>query len=174
MGSTTPRELQRYVSEIAAHGEDFRTRAPAMAVSRWWTFRGERVRGAGGRSIPGSCPFSTTRRNSPAFSDMRSATLPRGIRRRRTRQVGGQAGLIAPGIFVPAADRLATWARRRLGCCSSKYGRDDELQSDQLAVAVVAARMDPAAVPAFLSTLGRLDEAAGDRRGNTNRLSTHP
>jgi predicted Zn-dependent protease len=29
-------------------------------------------------------------------------------------------------------------------------------------------------VPAFLSTLGRLDEAAGDRRGIPNWLSTHP
>jgi predicted Zn-dependent protease len=29
-------------------------------------------------------------------------------------------------------------------------------------------------VPAFLSTLGRLDEAAGDRRGVPNWLSTHP
>jgi predicted Zn-dependent protease len=33
---------------------------------------------------------------------------------------------------------------------------------------------DPASVPAFLSTLGRLDEAAGDRRGVPNWLATHP
>ena len=55
-----------------------------------------------------------------------------------------------------------------------KYGRDDELQSDSLRALHLDARMDPAAIPGFLTTLGRLDEAQGDRRGVPNWMSTHP
>jgi predicted Zn-dependent protease len=56
-----------------------------------------------------------------------------------------------------------------------KYGRDDEVQADELGAKYESTLgWDPAGVPAFLSTLGRLDEAAGDRRGVPNWLSTHP
>ena len=64
---------------------------------------------------------------------------------------------------------------RRWAYCFLKYGRDDELQADELGARYEATNgWDPAGVPAFLSTLGRLDEAAGDRRGIPNWLSTHP
>ena len=62
-----------------------------------------------------------------------------------------------------------------LGVLFLKYGRDDESQADELGARYEASLgWDPASVPAFLSTLGRLDEAAGDRRGVPNWLSTHP
>ena len=92
-----------------------------------------------------------------------------------TRQVSGQVGLLALGIFVPQARPFGQLSGQALGVLFLRYGRDDELQADQLG-AGYEARLgwDPAAMPGFLSTLGRLDEAAGDRRGVPNWLSTHP
>src|SRR5688572_3113707 len=92
-----------------------------------------------------------------------------------TRQITGQVGLVALGIFVPAARPFGDVAGQALGVLFLKYGRDDELQADELGARYEAVNgWDPAGVPAFLSTLGRLDEAAGDRRGVPNWLSTHP
>jgi len=92
-----------------------------------------------------------------------------------TRQISGLVGLTALSIFVPAARPFGDLSTQALGVLFLKYGRDDELQSDELG-ARYESRLgwDPAAVPAFLSTLGRLDEAAGDRRGIPGWLSTHP
>jgi predicted Zn-dependent protease len=92
-----------------------------------------------------------------------------------TRQISGQVGLVALGIFVPAARPFGNLAGQALGVLFLRYGRDDELQADELGARYEATTgWDPAGVPAFLSTLGRLDEAAGDRRGVPNWLSTHP
>ena len=92
-----------------------------------------------------------------------------------TRQISGQVGLLALGIFVPAARPFGQLSGRALGVLFLRYGRDDELQADQLGARYESTLgWDPAGVPAFLSTLGRLDEAAGDRRGVPNWLSTHP
>ena len=92
-----------------------------------------------------------------------------------TRQVSGQAGLLALGIFVPAARPFGQLSGQALGVLFLRYGRGDELQADQLGARYESMLgWDPAGVPAFLSTLGRLDEAAGDRRGVPNWLSTHP
>jgi predicted Zn-dependent protease len=92
-----------------------------------------------------------------------------------TRSIGGQIGLTALGIFVPAARPFGDISAQALGVLFLKYGRDDELQSDSLGARYIATLgWDPAAIPGFLSTLGRLDEAQGDRRGVPNWLSTHP
>ena len=92
-----------------------------------------------------------------------------------TRSLGGQIGLTALGIFVPAARPFGQISETALGLLFLKHGRDDELQSDQLGARYsVAGGWDPAGVPGMLSTLGRLDEAAGDRKGVPNFLSTHP
>jgi predicted Zn-dependent protease len=92
-----------------------------------------------------------------------------------TRSLGGQIGLTALGIFVPAARPFGQISEQALGLLFLKYGREDELQSDQLGARYAAAGgWDPAGVPGMLSTLGRLDEAAGDRKGIPNFLSTHP
>jgi predicted Zn-dependent protease len=92
-----------------------------------------------------------------------------------TRQIGGTIGLTALGIFVPAARPFGDVAGAGLSVLFLKYGRDDERQSDSLGARYASTiGFDPAGVPAFLSTIGRLDEAAGDRKGVPNFLSTHP
>jgi predicted Zn-dependent protease len=92
-----------------------------------------------------------------------------------TRSLGGVIGLTALGIFVPAARPFGQLSQQAMGVLFLKYGREDELQSDQLGVKYSAAGgWDPAGVPGMLSTLGRLDEASGDRKGVPNFLSTHP
>ena len=92
-----------------------------------------------------------------------------------TRSLGGQLGLAALGIFVPAARPFGQLSAQALGVLFLKYGRDDELQSDSLGARYIATLgWDPEAIPGFLTTLGRLDEAQGDRRGVPNWLSTHP
>ena len=92
-----------------------------------------------------------------------------------TRSLGGMIGLTALGIFVPAARPFGQLSETALGVLFLKYGRDDELQSDRLGAMYAATTgWDPAGVPGMLSTLGRLDEAAGERKGVPNFLSTHP
>ena len=92
-----------------------------------------------------------------------------------TRSVGGMIGLTALGVFVPAARPFGQLSETALSVLFLKYGRDDEMQSDRLgAMYAVSNGWDPAGVPGMLSTLGRLDEAAGDRKGVPNFLSTHP
>jgi predicted Zn-dependent protease len=92
-----------------------------------------------------------------------------------TRAVGGTVGLVALGIFVPGARPFGQLAEQGLGVLFLKYGRGDELQADQLGARYAAlGNWDPAAVPAMLTTLGRLDEASGQRRGIPNWLETHP
>jgi predicted Zn-dependent protease len=92
-----------------------------------------------------------------------------------TRAVGGQIGLVALGVFVPAARPFSEASQQAMGLLFLKYGREDELQSDDLGAGYAAAAgWDPAGVPGMLSTLGRLAEASGDRKGVPNFLSTHP
>jgi predicted Zn-dependent protease len=92
-----------------------------------------------------------------------------------TRQIGGTVGLIALGVFVPAAQSFGQASQQVMGLLFLKYGRDDELQADSLGVRYSGlGNWDPAGVPDMLTTLGRLDEAAGDRKGVPNFLSTHP
>jgi len=92
-----------------------------------------------------------------------------------TRQIGGTAGLIALGVFVPAAEPFAQASQQVMGLLFLKYGRADELQADSLGVRYAGlGNWDPEGVPDMLTTLGRLDEAAGDRKGVPNFLSTHP
>jgi predicted Zn-dependent protease len=92
-----------------------------------------------------------------------------------TRQIGGTVGLIALGVFVPAARPFGQASQQVMGLLFLKYGRDDELQADSLGVRYAASgNWDPEGVPGMLTTLGRLDEAAGDRKGVPNFLSTHP
>ena len=49
-----------------------------------------------------------------------------------TRQISGQVGLLALGIFVPAARPFGELTGQALGVLFLKYGRDDELQADEL------------------------------------------
>ncbi len=92
-----------------------------------------------------------------------------------TRATGGQLGLAALGIVVPAAQQFGQAAESALGVLFLKYGRDDEIQADGLGVDYASrGGWDPAGVPEMLTTLGRLDATATDRNGVPNWLSTHP
>src|SRR6185369_413675 len=51
-----------------------------------------------------------------------------------TRQIGGTVGLIALGVFVPAARPFGDASQQVMGLLFLKYGRDDELQADSLGV----------------------------------------
>ena len=92
-----------------------------------------------------------------------------------TRSIGGTVGLIALGIFVPAARPLGQLTETALGVLFLKFSRAFELQADQLGAKYAAAgNWDPGGVPDMLATLGRLDEASGQTRGVPNWLETHP
>lgn len=92
-----------------------------------------------------------------------------------TKATSAGIGLTLLSIFVPEAQPLQGVAEQALGVLFLKYGRDDELQADQLGVQYAAASgWNPAGVAGMLTTLGRLDEASGSRKGVPNWLSTHP
>ena len=92
-----------------------------------------------------------------------------------TRSVGGTIGLVALGIFVPQARPLGDVSSQALGLLFLKYGRGDELQADELGTRYTSRTgWDPAGVPGMLSTLGRLEDAQGEKKGVPNWLSTHP
>ena len=95
--------------------------------------------------------------------------------RQYTRTIGGVVAAGALGVFIPAARPFGQISEQALGLLFLKYGRDDELQADQLGARYEATGgWDPSGVPGMLATLGRLDEAAGERKGIPNWLSTHP
>jgi predicted Zn-dependent protease len=84
-------------------------------------------------------------------------------------------GVTLLSIFVPEARPLQGLTEQALGVLFLKYGRDDELQADQLGVKYAATGgWDPHGVAGMLTTLERLDEAGGERKGVPNWLSTHP
>ena len=92
-----------------------------------------------------------------------------------TKATTAGVGVTLLSIFVPEARPFQSLTETALGVLFLKYGRDDELQADELGVRYTATTgWDPAGVAGMLRTLGRLDEADGSRRGVPNWLSTHP
>jgi predicted Zn-dependent protease len=92
-----------------------------------------------------------------------------------TKATSAGLGLTLLGIFVPEAQPIQGVAEQALGVLFLKYGRDDELQADDLGVRYTAqSGWNPAGVAGMLTTLSRLDEASGSRKGVPNWLSTHP
>jgi predicted Zn-dependent protease len=84
-------------------------------------------------------------------------------------------GLAVLGIFVPSTRPLQGLAETALSVLFLKHGRDDELQADRLGAEYTAkAGWDPAGITGMLTTLTRIDEATGSRKGVPNWLSTHP
>jgi predicted Zn-dependent protease len=92
-----------------------------------------------------------------------------------SRATAGQLGLLLGSIFVPAARPFGDLAATGLGVLFLKYGRDDELQADELGVRYASRTgWDPSGVAGMLTTLARLDAASGETKGIPNWLSTHP
>jgi len=84
-------------------------------------------------------------------------------------------GLALLGIFVPSTRPLQGLAETALGVLFLKHGRDDELEADRLGAEYTAKNgWDPEGIAGMLTTLARIDEASGSRRGVPNWLSTHP
>jgi len=92
-----------------------------------------------------------------------------------TRATSTGIGVTLLSIFVPEARPFQGLAETAFGVLFLKYGRDDELQADRLGVGYAAAGgWDPSGVAGMLTTLSRLDEASGSRKGVPNWLTTHP
>ena len=84
-------------------------------------------------------------------------------------------GVTLLSIFVPEARPFQNLTETALGVLFLKYGRDDELQADRLGVKYTGeSGWNPSGVAGMLTTLARLDEASGSRKGVPNWLSTHP
>jgi predicted Zn-dependent protease len=179
MGVYNDPELQRYVNDIGQRMAKISER-PHLP----WTFTIVDVPAVNAFAVPGGGIYIT--RGILPFLDNEAElagvigheighVTARHSAQQYTRQVTGQIGLVALGIFVPATRPFGDLTGTALGVLFLKYGREHELQADQLGARYESTLgWDPAGVPAFLSTLGRLDEAAGDRRGVPNWLSTHP
>ena len=179
MGVYNDPELQRYVSEIGLRMAKVSER-PQLP----WRFTVVDVPAVNAFAVPGGGIYVT--RGIIPFLDNEAElagvigheighVTARHSAQQYTRQITGQVGLLALGMFVPEARPFGELSGQALGVLFLKYSRGDELQADQLGARYESALgWDPAAMPAFLSTLGRLDEAAGYRRGVPNWLSTHP
>lgn len=84
-------------------------------------------------------------------------------------------GVTLLSIFVPEARPFQNITETALGVLFLKHGRDDERQADDLGVKYTARTgWNPLGVAGMLTTLARLDEADGTRRGVPNWLMTHP
>jgi predicted Zn-dependent protease len=82
--------------------------------------------------------------------------------------------LLLGQIFVPELRPFGQAAEAGLGLLFLKFGRDDELEADNLGAGYATAQgWDPRGVASMLETLGRLGEAT-DRKGIPNWMSTHP
>ena len=91
-----------------------------------------------------------------------------------SRATGAQLGLILGSIFVPATRPLGGLAESAIGLLFLRYGRDDELQADELGVRYAArSQWDPAGVAGMLNTLDRIG-AQSEQERIPNWLSTHP
>jgi predicted Zn-dependent protease len=179
MGVYNDPELQKYVSDIG-----LRLARQSERPSLPWQFTVVDQAAINAFALPGGFIYVT--RGILPFLDNEAElagvlgheighVTARHSAQQYTRSIGGLIGLAAVGVFVPAARPFGQISQQALGLLFLKYGRDDELQSDQLGARYAAAGgWDPAGVPGMLSTLGRLDEAAGDRKGVPNFLSTHP
>ena len=92
------------------------------------------------------------------------------------RRSAAQLGLAALGVFVPAARPFGQSSQQALGAALPEVRprRRAAVRSARARATRPTDGWDPRGVPGMLSTLGRLDEASGDRKGVPNFLSTHP
>jgi predicted Zn-dependent protease len=179
MGIYNDAELQKYVSDIGLRLAMLSER-PMLP----WHFTVVDVPAINAFALPGGFIY-ITRGILPFLQDEAELAgvlgheighvTARHSAQQYTRSIGGQVGLVALSILVPGARPFGDLAAQGLGVLFLKYGRGDELQADQLGTKYESAGgWDPAGVPGMLSTLGRLDEAAGEKKGVPNWLSTHP
>ena len=178
MGLYEDDALQRYVEEIGLALAS-RSHRPALP----WSFAIVDSPAINAFAIPGGFIF-LTRGIMPYLSDEADLAgvlgheighvTARHTVRAYTRASGAQLGLLVGSIFSPAARAVGGLAETGLGVLFLRYGRDAELQADQLGAEYVAnSGWDPAGVRDMLSTLSRISEGT-ESGGVPNWLSTHP
>jgi predicted Zn-dependent protease len=92
-----------------------------------------------------------------------------------SRQMALGGGLGVLGVLVPETQPLQGLAGVGLQLLFLQHSREAELEADGLGTGYTASGgWDPQGMPDLLSTLGRLDEASGSRRGVPNWAATHP
>jgi predicted Zn-dependent protease len=177
MGVYDHPELQRYVSDVG-HRLAQLSHRPHLP----WTFTVVDHQAVNAFALPGGFIY-LTRGILPYLDDEAELAgvlgheiahvTARHAAQQYTRATGGQLGLIALGIFVPATRPLGDLSSAALSVAFLKYGRDDENESDRVGMEYTArGNWDPTGVPRFLSTLSRIDRL--NERGVPNWLSTHP
>jgi predicted Zn-dependent protease len=178
MGVYADRELQQYVSDIGLKLARLSER-PNLP----WKFTVVDAAAINAFALPGGFIYLT--RGIMPFLDTEAQlagvlgheiahVTARHSAQQYSRATGAQLGLILGAILVPQTRPFAELGQTGLGVLMLKYGRDDELQADQLGVKYASsAGWDPAGIPQMLTTLGRIEEAS-DNKGVPNWLSTHP
>lgn len=177
MGVYDNPELQRYVSDIG-HRLAQLSHRPHLP----WTFTVVDHQAINAFALPGGFIY-ITRGILPYLDDEAELAgvlgheiahvTARHAAQQYTRATGGQIGLIALGIFVPATRPLGDLTSTALSIAFLKYGREDENESDRVGMEYAAGGgWDPSGVPRFLGTLSRVDRLS--ERGVPNWLSTHP
>lgn len=179
MGVYSDAELQRYVSDIG-----MRLAKASERPNLPWHFTVVDVPAVNAFALPGGYIY-ITRGILPFLHDEAQLAGVLGheighVTARHSAQQYTQAttagiGVTLLSIFVPEARPFQNITETALGVLFLKYGRDDELQADQLGVKYAASTgWDPSGVAGMLRTLSRLDEASGSRKGVPNWLTTHP
>ena len=90
-------------------------------------------------------------------------------------QLAGGGLLVAQVLAPQDGNLIGTGGGLAAQAILLRYGREAELESDRLGVGYAATNgWEPRAMQGLLSTLARLDEAQGSRRGVPNWALTHP
>jgi predicted Zn-dependent protease len=179
MGIYNDANLQRYVSGI---GE--RLTAAAHRPKLPWTFAVVDESAVNAFALPGGFIYLTRGilpylRNEAELAAVLAHEVGHVDARHSAQQYSSQTlaggGLAILGILVPETRPAQGLASVGLAAAFLKFGREDELEADQLGVAYASKNgWDPRGMPGLLNTLARLDEASGTRRGIPNWAMTHP
>jgi predicted Zn-dependent protease len=178
MGVVNDPALQRYVEGIGR-----RLAAATERPSLPWTFTVVDSPSVNAFAVPGGYIYLTRGILAHLNSEAEMAGVlgheiahvtARHSAAQYSKQTAGSLGLLLGQIFVPELQPFGQVAEAGLGVLFLKFGRDDELQADDLGAGYATAEgWDPRGVSDMLETLGRLSEGT-DRKGVPNWLSTHP
>jgi len=166
MGAYDDPALQRYVQEVGQ-----RLARSSERPNLPWQFAVVDVPAVNAFALPGGYIY-LTRGILPFLDDEAELAgvlgheighvAARHSAQQYTRATTTGIGLTLLSIFVPEARPFQGIAETAFSVMFLQYGRDDELQADQLGVGYAAQNgWDPSGVAGMLNTLARLDEASG-------------